>query len=184
MAKSKGFTSGRVPSSKYVPGRPYRGDPRARRPNAPVRRGDTGNFGNPGGYSSPPIGPGPGRGPYPWREPPPVHAVDFTGSGWEDAAASSTHTSQLRFLYALDYGVLDLHDGRNWIEEDNSVLQVRFKPSGWAVFWSVPGTSYTAERLEAIYHMMLSADHPWEIGWSHLIGVGGIVKWPYDTSAS
>ena len=158
--------------------RPYRS------PRRPLIQRDTRDFSARGEYT-----PVPGRGPYPWRQAPPLYAVDFSGDGWVAAAGTSEHVQSFRFVYGLDRlivgggGRLGFGGVQIRRENEGSVLQVRFK-GGWAVYWSLPNSQYTAERLEAIYLMMESAAHPGQIIWSHLIGKDASVQWPYDTSAS
>jgi len=157
--------------------------------NRKVKRGDTRDFSLAGHYRNPPNGPGPGVGPYPWREPPPLEAVDFSGGDWTTAPASS-HLSEFRFIYGADMYENDeelrlrMQEGKVKAGFECSVLQVRFKDGGWATYFSKAGTQYTAERLETIYYLLESANKPGEILWAQLVGVGGSVRWPYDTSAS
>lgn len=185
MGKHQGSTNSK--QSRYRPGGPYRGSRVGTVPRG--RRATTGGS-HAGEYQSPPNGPGPGRAPYNWNQPPSLSAVDFSGGGWVQCDPTS-HLQEIRFVYGLDslgaegdtLGMGPIRFVRR--EEEQSVLQVKFRepPGSWACYWSVPGTQYTAERLEAIYLMMESDVSAGEILWSHLIGVGGSVKWPYDTSA-
>ena len=136
-----------------------------------------------GEYRRPPNGPGPGQGPYPWKAAPAIDAVDFSGPGWVDCDSTS-HLAQIRFVHSIDQGELSLDSDRVYSSEPGvSYLQVKFRDGGWASYWSVPGTQFSADRLEAIYLQMESDINPGEIIWYSLIGVGGSVSWPYDTSA-
>lgn len=172
-------------NSPHVGRSPF--NPAAKAGRTPARQ-DKRNFSGAGQYLSPPNGPGPGRGPYPWKEPPSFDAVDFSGGGWTTAPGTS-HLAEFRFVYGMDALVrgqsdrLGMGSFKIVRESAQSYLQVKFKDGGWAVYWSEPNTTWTAERLEFIFLQMESAQKPGEILWSHLIGVGGTEKWPYATSA-
>lgn len=173
----------------YIPGRPYRGDPRSSRVGTiPRKRAEAKGGHHPGEYLSPPNGPGPGKPPWSWSAPPSLDATDFEGPGWV-ACDPTSHLAEIRFVYGLDFlramgDTLGLSPTKFVSGTEESYLQVRFRDGGWAVYWSVPGTEYTAERLESIYLQMESDTSPGTLIWWSLAGVGGNVKWPYATSAS
>jgi hypothetical protein len=125
--------------------------------------------------------PTPGRGPYGWKAPPPLDALDWSGGDWVTAPGSS-HLASFRFIYGIDTPRPVGRHGLT-VQDDNSgqaFIQVRFKEGGWAVYWSEPGSgTFSAVRLETIFHYMEAAEKPGEIIWSHLI----TERWPYDTSA-
>lgn len=176
--------------SSYIPGRPYRGDPRAQRVGTiPRGRAEAEGGHHPGEYQSPPNGPGPGRPPWGWRQSAPSDSVvDFRGGGWVQCDPSS-HLQEIRFVYGLDSirvesDLLGMNGLRFVRDQAMSVLQVRFRDGNWSVYWSVPGDSkYSADRLESIYLQMESDTSPGTILWWALAGVGGSEQWPYDSSA-
>lgn len=155
--------------------------------NRQPKRDDTKRFSRKGHYTM--RAGGPGRPPWHWKTPGPIECWDFSGNeGWVQAPGGS-HLERFRFVYGLDGPWAARGDllGRGEIkffrEEAISYLQIEFKErDGKAVFWSIPGTQYAADRLETIYWMMESAEHPGELIWSHLVGEGGTVAWPYDTN--
>lgn len=124
----------------------------------PPKRGDTKDFSGKGKYT-----PTPGRGPYNWKDSGATPASQ-DGGDWVLAPGTS-HLAAFRLLHGLD-------------STERSVLQVHFRDGKQAEYYSVPGDGrHTAERLETIFLLMESADHPGQIIWSHLI----VEHWPYQT---
>ena len=152
-----------------------------------MRRKPTRRFQNPEKSGDGLYTPIPGHAPWPWKERAPPECLDFSGEGWIEAPASS-HLRDFRFVYGLDS--LQVEGDRLGVggikfhrRVGRSFLQIRYRANNdWAVFWSVPDSGFTAEKLEFIYLVAVHSASPGTVFWKELIGPSASVCWPYDTS--
>jgi hypothetical protein len=114
--------------------------------------------------------PWPGRGPYPWKQTAsPIPGGDRqirepgyrSGGGEWIQAPSTSHLEAFQFLDGRNSRLIRTSTMRasDWV----SLLTVRYKDGSEYQFWTKDH-----DRLEFIYLMMVDAEHPGEIGWSHL----------------